>query len=136
MLEEHRRLQLPTLNSGPLEFEVGFSNQKDVKEGQIIRLWVGKDFYDFRQTDLANILLVVGDAMTQKKLLPMKVRGVKKMERMLHARFKCTKPYAKGDEIEVKFPWIDEVPTEEEMYTGNWSKDRWSGKKIFGSRKK
>ena len=134
MIAEHRRFQLPSADGKVLELEVCFSNNKEVMGGKIIRVWAGKDSYDIKQADLANILLVIGDESTQKKLLPMKVRGVKKLERLLHARFKCLRSYAKADEIEVKFPWIDEVPTEEEIYAGNWGKQRYDSKKIFEAR--
>ena len=37
---------------------------------------------------------------------------------LLGFKWKCSKDFKKGDEVLIQAPWLDEIPTEEEMMSG------------------
>jgi hypothetical protein len=121
MIEDHDVLILPTLNGSDFEVEVNFNEDPKVKECKILRFReksTGKTF-DFKTDDLTTLLLAVGNAQVQKDLLPIKVRKVRRLERLLSGSFKAKKNYARGDTIYFNMPWVDEVPIDNLVLSGN-----------------
>lgn len=119
MLEEHRRLRLPRLDGGEFEVEINWSEDPKISESKVLRFHDGERFFDIKRDDLLTLMLVVGDANVQKNLLPMNVRRVRRVERLLQGSFKAKKNYTKGDVIYWQAPWIDEIPIDEEVLSGN-----------------
>lgn len=118
MLSEHRRLQLKTTRGERLEAEVNFSENPKVKDCQVIRFHINGKELDIKRDELVALLMAIGDEGMQEKLLPIKIGTTRKVERMLTFEWQATRNYAKGDTIQVKAPWIDEIPTEEELMAG------------------
>lgn len=119
MIKEHDLLVLKTLEGQDITFEVNYSEDPEIKDCKIFRLKVGELVFHVKRDDLVSLLMVMGDASSQKKLIPTRIKNVKRVERRLHATFKCQKDYRAGEVIEVILPWIDEVPTEDEVFAGN-----------------
>lgn len=118
MIDEHRRLNLQTTDNQKIEVEVNFSKNPNVKDCKVLRfIFVDKQF-EVKRDDLTALLMAIGDVKTTKNLLPMKLTRVHKLERRLGMDFTASKDYRKGETIHIEAPWIDEVPTEEEVYAG------------------
>lgn len=119
MLTDHNRLVIKTLENEDIEIEVNYSDDPEIKDCKVFRVSMGEKVFQIKRDELLRLLLALGDPSTQKKLLPTRVKNIKKIERRLHFRFKAKKDYREGETIEVVAPWIDEVITEEEKFSGN-----------------
>lgn len=119
MITDHDKLIARTLEGTEVSIEVNYSEDPEVADCKILRLTCPSLEFHLKRDDLVSILLMLGDSEAQKKLLPTRVKSVKKIERRLHATFKAKKDYRAGEIIEIVMSWIDEVPTEEEMFAGN-----------------
>jgi len=122
MLDEHRILQLKTLEGDSVEVEINF-NEK-VGDCKILRFRVGDKEFDIYRDELLSLMLVIGSADDQKRLMPAKVTNVRRMERLLRFQFPASKDYRKGETVEVVAPWIDEIPDAEEVFSGNVKNQR------------
>lgn len=123
MVDHHDKLVVKTTDGQDVTFEVNFSEDPAVQDCKMFRITLGEGekTVTIARNDLLNILLACGDPGTQKKLLPIKVTNVKKLHRKLYFTFKAKKDYRAGEVIETVADWIDEVPTETEMFSGNFS---------------
>lgn len=131
MIDEHRVLTLNKIGGGQLELEVNWRpDDKESNGCKIIRVKDGDRSFTIKRDDLTTLLLVMGDAKTQEALLPMQVRRVRKIERLLHGSFKASKNYTAGDTIHYSFPWIDEIPLDDEVLSGNLDKLKQSAKSL------
>jgi len=119
MLDDHRTLQIPTLDKEMIECEINYSKNKKIKDCQVIRMSVKGIEFEIERDELTKLLLVIGDEQTQKDLMPMQVNKVRKYETLLEFNFKASKDYGKGEEIAVTAPYIIEVPDVEELASGN-----------------
>ncbi|MBU0579481.1 hypothetical protein KJ628_05965 [Patescibacteria group bacterium] len=121
MIDEQRRFNLPTVDGGELEVEINWSEDPDVKDCKTLRFHdkANDRTFSIKRDDLVTLLLVVGDAKTQKDLMPIQVRKVRRIERLLHGTIKAKKNYTRGDSIEFTVPWIDEIPIDDEVLSGN-----------------
>lgn len=119
MIRNHDKLTAKTAENQDLTIEVNYSEDPEVKDCKMLRFDCPNLVFHVKREELVSILLMLGDSETQKKLIPVKRTNVKKLERRLHFTFKAQKDYRAGEVIEVVAPWIDEVPTEEEMFAGN-----------------
>lgn len=108
-----------TLENEDIECEVNYSDDPEINGCKVFRVHMGEKIFQIKRDELLRLMLALGDPSTQKKLLPIKVKNVKQIRRNLHFRFNAKKDYRKGEVIEVVAPWIDEVPTEEEILSGN-----------------
>lgn len=99
--------------------EVNWNDDPEVKDCKLIRIYDGQNNYTVRRDDLLTIMLVFGDLNTQKALLPLNVQKVKKVERLLQGSLVAKKNYVKGEKIFYQIPWIDSVPINEEVLTGD-----------------
>lgn len=122
MIDEHRVLILDKIEGGHVEFEVNFNADPSVQGCKVIKVKDGKETYFIKRDDLLTLMLIMGDAKTQKALLPIQTRRVRHLERMLHGSFEATKNYQKGDRIHYSFPWVDEIPVDDEVLAGNIGK--------------
>lgn len=122
MLDGHRTLQIPTLDGEMVECEVNFSKNKKVKDCQVIRMRTKGVEFDIERDELTKLLLILGDQQTQKDLTPVHLSKIRKYETLLEFKFKASKAYNKGDEVEVTAPYIIEIPDVEELYSGNVTK--------------
>jgi hypothetical protein len=122
LLSEHRILQLRTTKGEKLEAEVNWSSNDKIKDCQVVRLRMDGKEYDIKRDDLTTLLMVFGDESTMKKLMPLKTNTIRKVERLLTFKWKASRDYQKGEEIEVTAPWIDQVVTEDELMSGNFKK--------------
>lgn len=122
MIEGHRILQLRTTKGEKVEAEVNYSTNEKVAGGKVVRFKLGGKEYDIPRSELTTLLLVIGDEATQKKLMPLKTSTVRKVERLLTFRWRATRPYNKGEEIEIRAPWIDTQVTEDEILSGAFLK--------------
>jgi len=120
MLDEHRVFNLKKKGeSGSVKVEVNWSESPDIAECKLLRFKDDDKTWTVSRDDLTAILLVTGDAKTQKDLLPMQVRKVRRVERLLRGSFKAKRSYTKGDTIYWEAPWIDEIPVDDEVLSGN-----------------
>jgi len=119
MLKDHRVFNLVSGDGEKVEIEVNWSNHKDVKDCQRLRFKFGDKELDFGRDEIVSILMLAGRSEDQKKLIPMKMTNIRKLERLLTFEWVASKSYQKGDKITVKAPWIDEVPNVEEVFSGN-----------------
>lgn len=121
MIKDHQVLRVPTFDGGTIEFEVNFNDSEDVKDCQVIRVRNEKNelLCVLKRDDLMAAMLLIGTANDQKKLLPMKLTKIRKVERMLTFDWKATRDYKKGDQITIKAPWIDTIPETEEILAAN-----------------
>jgi hypothetical protein len=119
MITEHRIFNLDTLDHDKWEVEINYSANPSFTNAQVLRFKRKGEVFEVKRNDLTALLILVGDAETTSKLLPLKKTTIKKMERMLTFEFKAGKDYKKGEKIQVNAPWIDEVPTEEEILSGS-----------------
>ena len=124
MLEGHRKLVLKTTTNEDIEIEVNYSSNLEVQNCKIMRIRKGDQEFDVKRDDLVSIMLIIGDMETQKKMLPVKMERVRKLERMLHFDFVAKKDYKRGEKIYVSAPWIDVVPDVEEVFSGNVNKNK------------
>ena len=131
MIETHEMLVLKTAEGGDIKLEVNWSEEADVSEAKMIRLHVGESTFTIKRDDLVGMLMVIGDAKSQKKLMPVSVKNVKKLERRLTIDVKLRKDMRAGELLRVVVPWIDEVPTEEELMAGNLNKRK---PKLYGTK--
>ncbi len=120
MLDEHRTLNVPTVSGDKVELEVNF-NEK-VSGCKVVRMLYNSEEFDVKKDDLMSAMLVLGSLEDQKKLIPMKLTRIRKMERLLTFEFKAKKPYREGETIRVQAPWIDEVPDVEETMANEIAK--------------
>lgn len=128
MIDENRRLTLKKLAGGVLEVEVNWSDSDDICPSKVLRFYDGSNkLFELKREDLEGLLMVLGGEGTMKKLLPIKISRVKKVERLLYMDFKATKDYKKGEIIPIKAPWVDVIPYEEDVYAGNLKKPSKSG---------
>ena len=119
MLDEHRVLQLKGKSGGSMSLEVNFSDSKAVKECKVVRVKVGDKTVDISRDELISVMLLIGSASDQKKMIPTKLTTIHKMERLLTFEFTAKRDYKAGEVIAVQAPWIDEVPNVEEVLAGN-----------------
>jgi hypothetical protein len=119
MIEGHRVLKLPKYGGGDIEMEVNWNEDPDASGCKLIRIKDGDSRYTVKRDDLLTIMLVFGDLDTQKSLLPLNVQKVKKVERLLQGSFVAKRPYAKGEKIYWQAPWIDTIPINEEVLSGD-----------------
>lgn len=129
MITERRKFCLKTLEKEDIDAEVNFSTDKKVVNGQVIRFTFGDKQFSMKRDELTSLLLMIGDEKTQKSLLPVKTTSVKKLERILYFEFPAGRDYKKGEKIAVKAPWIDVIPTEDEIFAGSMKKRQ---PKFFG----
>lgn len=122
MITEQRKMILKTTENEDVEVDINFSSNPLVSEGKVLRFTFGDKTFSVKRDDLTMLLLAVGDQDTQKKLLPLKLSNVKRLERMLFMEFPASKDYKKGELIALRAPWIDEVPSEEEIMSGNFNR--------------
>ncbi len=122
MIQEHRIFRTKTYDGSDLELEVNWSDHAKVKDCQIIRLRSGDKEIEVERNELVNILMMVGNKENQKKLMPMKLTKIRKLERLLTFEFKAKRTYKEGDIVKVTAPWIDVVPEIEEVFAGNLGK--------------
>lgn len=71
-----------------------------------------------KRDELVSLLLIVGSAEVHQKLLPIKLTNVRKAQRMLGFEWISPREYRKGEKITVQAPWIDEIVTEDEVFSG------------------
>lgn len=122
MIEAHRVLRLKTTQGKKFEVEVNYSDNEKIKNCQVIRFHVdGKDF-DVKRDELMSLMMIIGRSEDQKKLMPMKLSHVKKVERLLTFEFEASRDFRKGEKISIKAPWIDQVVTEDEILSGAFNK--------------
>lgn len=131
MIDEHRSFQLEGLDGEKIELEVNWSNHKDVKDCQLIKFKLGDNEVTVKRDHFTSLLMMIGRPQDQKKLIPMKLTNIRKLERMLTFEWNASKDYKKGDKITVKAPWIDEVPDVEEIFAGNLEKRKKNPLKFF-----
>ena len=122
MISEHRTLRLQTTTGKKFEAEVNFSDNEKIKDCQVVRLHLDGKTIDIKRDELVSLLMVIGDGVDQRKLMPLKLTNIKKVERLLQFRFQASKDYKKGEEIQITAPWIDQVVTEDEILSGNFDK--------------
>ena len=131
MIETHEMLVLKTAEGEDIKLEVNWSEETEVSEAKMIRLHIGESTFTVKRDDLVGVLMVIGDAKSQKKLLPVSVKNVKKLERRLTIDVKLRKDMRAGELLQVVVPWIDEVPTEDEIMAGNLNKRK---PKLYGTK--
>jgi len=124
MLDEHRVLRLKTEGGEEVEVEINWSDHKKVKNSEMLRFRIDGKEYDIKRKELMALMLLVGSADDQKKMMPTRVTNVKKLERMLVFEYKATRDYKKGEVVHIKAPWIDEIPDYEEVLAGNVKKPK------------
>jgi len=112
-------LILPKLGEGHLEMEVNWNDDPEINGCKVIRIYDGDRNFAVKRDDLLTIMLVFGDLDTQKSLLPLNVQKVKKVERLLQGSFVAKRSYAKGEKIYWQAPWIDTIPVNEEVLSGD-----------------
>lgn len=118
MIDTFQRFRLGLLNGGYIEAEVNFDKSEEVKDSKVIRLYVGGKTFDILTKELTAFLVLVGDVATKKKLLPVKMTTVRKLQRMLVGEFMASRDYRKGEKITYRFPWIDTQTDVEEVLSG------------------
>jgi len=128
MIDEHRNFVIDG-EGGTMEVEVNWNGK--VGQCEKLRLRIGNEELIVDKDKLVSLLMLLGTESEQKKLTPMKLTRVRKLERMLTFAFKATKDYKKGEPITVKAPWIDEVPDVEEVFAGNVKDRKKSPLKFF-----
>ena len=118
MLSDHQVMKLRTAQGQELQVEVNYSKNKKVENCQMVKFhFDGKEF-EVKQSDLVAMMMVIGSVENQKKMLPMKMTRIRKMERLLTFEFNAKKAYEKGEVIRIQAPWIDTVPETEEVFAG------------------
>ena len=121
MLNEHRKFQLKTLD-GKLEAEVNWSKEKKVKDCNVIKFTLDDKEFIMKRSELMSLMLLVGSADDQEKLMPMKLSRIKKYETMLTFEFPASRNYKKGEKVLIKAPHIFTIPETEEVIAGNIKK--------------
>lgn len=122
MLNEHRILKGKTADGSDFEMEVNWNENKEVKDSQVVRIRSGDNTLDVKLEDLTQMLMVIGGEGTMKKLLPMKVERVRKMERMLTFEWQAKRDIRAGETLRIQAPWIDTSVDAEEILSGNVNK--------------
>lgn len=122
MLNEHRVLKGKTSDGSDFEMEANWSDHPKIKDSQIIRIRYGDSSFDVSLEDLTKMLMVFGGEGTMKKLLPMKVERIRKMERMLTFEWQAKRDIKRGEKIQIQAPWIDTSVEAEEILSGNVNK--------------
>lgn len=121
MLKDHQVMRLNTVDGGIVEAEVNYSNNPKVESCGIVRFSYNGVEFDISKDVLMSLMLAIGTPTENEKLLPMKLKNIKKIERLLTFEWQASRDYQKGEKITVRAPWIDEVPTEQEVLAGNVS---------------
>lgn len=121
MITDHRVLQLRTTRGEKIEAEVNYSDNENVSKCQVIKFkFDGKEF-EIKRDELTTLLMVIGSEVDQKKLLPLKLNKIKKVERLLVFDYKASKDYKKGETVTIRAPWIDTVVSDDEILSGAFS---------------
>ena len=131
MLNGHRVLKIKSQAGDNIEVEINFSDNEKVKDAKILRFKIDGKQYDIKKDELVSLMMVVGTIDDQKKLMPMKLTNIRKIERLLTFEWKTTRSYREGEVIQVKAPWIDEVPNVEEVFAGNIKKKKGKALNFF-----
>lgn len=116
MIDEHRVLNLEG-EDGIIEVEINWN--ETVSGCRMLKLSFNGEEVIVDRDRLVSLLMLIGTESDQKKMMPMKLTRIRKMERMLTFSFNASKDYRKGEPITIKAPWIDEVPDVEEVFAGN-----------------
>ena len=101
-----------------MEVEVNWSDNEKVKNCGLVRFKIADKDVEIDRKDLMALMILIGDSDDQKKMLPMKMSTVRKMERLLTFEWLASRNYQKGEKITVKAPWIDTHTDAEEMISG------------------
>ena len=115
MLNEHRTFKLKAASGETVEVEINWSDNLKVKDCGLVRFKVGDEEVELQRNDLASLMMLLGNAEEQKKMMPMKLTKVRKLERMLTFEWQASKDYKKGEKVTVKAPWIDTATDVEEV---------------------
>lgn len=118
MIDEHRRFRLGLLDGGSIEIEVNFDKTDAVSDSKVLRLFIDGKTFDVIAKDLVSFLVFVGDVNTKKDLMPAKITRVHKTQKLLRYKFKASKDYRKGEEIEVNAPYIETHSGVEDLVSG------------------
>ena len=118
MLEEYRNFRLKTAGGDTVEVEVNWSDNEKDKNCGLVRFKIADKDVEIDRKDLMALMILIGDSADQKKMLPMKMSTVRKMERLLTFEWLASRNYQKGEKITVKAPWIDTHTDAEEMISG------------------
>lgn len=118
MITTHQIFRAKTYDGSDIEFEVNFSDHAKVRDSQVVRLRYKDVEIDISQKELVSILMMIGTAENQKKLIPMKLTKIRKMERLLTFDWVSSKDYRKGDKITVTAPFIDTMEENEVVMSG------------------
>lgn len=124
MLETHQVMKIKTQNGAQAELEINYSSNKKVIKSQMIKFKINGQEAEIKRNDFIAYMLAIGRMEDQKKLLPMTVTRIRKLERMLTFEIKLKKNHEAGETIIVQAPWIDEIPETEEVFAGNIAKKR------------
>jgi hypothetical protein len=124
MLNDHKILQAKALGGGTVEFEVNWNSNKDIANCEMVRLRFDGVEVDVKRDELVNVLLHIGSLSDQKKLMPVKVERVRKLERMLTFEFTAKRDIPQGQKVQVTAPWIDTTVDAEEVLSGNLKKQQ------------
>lgn len=122
MITDHRVLQLRTIRGEKVEAEVNYSDNENVNKCQVVRIKFDEKEFEIKRDELTTLLMVIGSEVDQKKLLPLKLNKIKKVERLLVFDYKASKDYKKGETVTIRAPWIDEIVTEDEVLSGAFNK--------------
>ena len=104
---------------GDIEAVVNWNDAETVKESRMIKFKIDGKEWHIKCDDLVTLLLTIGDSEAQKKLLPCKLKTIRKYETILSFVWTASKDYKKGEKINVQAPHIVEIPVEENIFSGN-----------------
>ena len=110
------------MDGSDFEFEVNWSTHAKVKDSQQVRIRYNDQTFDVKLEDLTQMLMVIGGEGTMKKLMPMRVERVRKMERMLTFEWQAKRDIRAGETLRIQAPWIDVSTDAEEILSGNVNK--------------
>ena len=120
MIDSHETLRLITKDGQEFTIEVNYLESD--KECKTLRCKYDQSVFYIDREDLVNALLVIGTPSQQKKLMPVTVNNVRKLERMLTFEVKLTKNYSAGDKVTIQAPWIDTITDTEAVFAQHAAK--------------
>lgn len=125
MIDEHQFVQIQDKSQNRfLEMEVNWNDTENVKGCKAIRCKIGEEKFIITQADLLAMMLTIGSAETQKKLLPSNFHRVKKTQRLLTFNWNASRNYQKGEIITIQAPWLDVIDEAEAIYAGAAAKTK------------
>lgn len=116
MITEHNRFNIPTISGKPIEFEVNWSDAEDVKDSKILKLFINGGEVLVLRDNLTAVIMLLGDADTKRKLLPMERTTIRQAKRLLDLEFVATRAYKKGEKIHAQAWHTDVMEDNEEIY--------------------